>query len=236
MQVSLLESSRSLLQTTECALLSAFAHGAVVWMAVGLTAGGRQLPANERDARVFFLLPPDRVAVEPHQTEIFQWGKPGMDLQDGRDLTHAGPGPRVEPQALSARGSRAGSGARGETPFGPVSRLSFDTIFSVLEVDRAVERYDWSAAPAYPPDLAALGAEGVVRALYVVDTVGVVDTSSVEVIYSDDPRFTESVLVALEHARFRPATKAGKAVRQLVQQQFRFKLRPSMGVPGPSAS
>ena len=236
MQVHLLESSRSLLQTTECVLLSAVAHGAVIWTAVAATAGGRQLPADAREARVFFLLPPDRVAVEPGQTEIFQWGKPGMDLQDGRDLTHPGPGPRVEPQALGARGARAGSGARSETPFGPVSRLSLDTIFSVLEVDRAVERYEWSAAPAYPPDLAAVGAEGVVRAMYVVDTVGAVDTSSVQVLYSDDPRFTESVLVALGHARFRPATKAGKAVRQLVQQQFRFRLRPSLGLPDPRTS
>ncbi len=236
MHLPLIESSRGFLQTTECALLSAFAHGAVVWIAAGLTAGGHHLPADEREARVFFLLPPDRVAVRPYQTEIFQMGKPGMDLQDGKDLTHPGAGPRVEPQAWSAQGRKAGSGARGEVPFGPVSRLHVDSLFSVLEVDRAVERYEWSAAPAYPADLAALGAEGVVRALYVVDDRGVVDTASVQVVYSDDPRFTTSVVVALGHARFRPATKGGKAVRQLVQQQFRFKLRPSMGVPRGAAS
>ncbi|MBA3556191.1 MAG: TonB family protein [Gemmatimonadales bacterium] len=236
MHLPLIESNRGFLQTTECVLLSAFAHGAVVWMAAGLTAGGPQLPADQREARVFFLLPPDRVAVRPYQTEIFQIGKPGMDLQDGKDLTHADAGPRVEPQAWSARGRKAGSGARGEIPFGPVSRLDLDSIFSVLEVDRAVERYAWSAAPAYPPDLAALGAEGVVRALYVVDDRGVVDTASVQVVYSDDFRFTASVVVALGHARFRPATKGGKAVRQLVQQQFRFKLSPSMGLRGGAAS
>ena len=111
MQLPLIESSRGFLQTTECALLSVFAHGAVVWIAVGLTTGGRQLPADEREARVFFLLPPDRVAVQPHQTEIFHLGKPGIDLQDGRDLTHADMGARVAPQARSARGSRPGSGA-----------------------------------------------------------------------------------------------------------------------------
>jgi hypothetical protein len=41
---------------------------------------------------------------------------------------------------------------------------------------------------------------------------------------SDDPRFTESVRVALGETRFRPAQRAGKPVRQLVQQRFRFKL------------
>jgi TonB family protein len=236
MQLPLIESSRGFLQTTECALLSVCAHGAVVWLAVGLTTGGHQLPADERAARVFFLLPPDRVAVQPRQTEIFRLGVPGIDLQDGRDFTHADMGARIEPRARSARGSKPGSGARGEIPFGPVSRLDFDSVFSVLEVDRAVERYDWSAAPAYPPDLAAVGAEGVVRAMYVVDTLGTVDTASVQVVYSDDPGFTASVVAALGHARFKPATKSGKAVRQLVQQQFRFKLKASMGVPDRTAS
>jgi len=234
--LSLLESDRSILQTTECALLSLVAHGATVWLAVSLTMGGSQLPADEREARVFFLLPPDRVAVEPHQTEVFQWGRPGMDLQDGQDLTRPTAGSRVEPQAWSARGPKKGSGARAEVPFGPLDKLALDSVFSMLEVDRMVERYEWSAAPAYPPDLAALGAEGVVRALYVVDTLGVVDTTSFSVVYSDDPRFTESVRIALGGMRFRPATKGGKAVRQQVQQQFRFRLRGSTRVPDGSAS
>ena len=232
MHLPLIESGRGLLQTTECVLLSMFAHGAVLWMAVDLGGGGRQLPENERDARTFFLLPPDRVAAQAFQTEVFRWGRPGMDLQDGADLTGPAPGSRVAAQAWGARGRASGSGARGETPFGPVSLLPFDTVFSVLEVDRTVERYDWSAAPAYPPDLAALGAEGVVRAFYVVDTLGSVDTASVRVVYSDDPGFTASVLAALGQMRFKPATKAGRPVRQEVQQQFRFRLRPGMGVPG----
>jgi TonB family protein len=232
MHVSLLESSRSLLQTTECALLSFAAHATVVWFAVGLTTGSPRLPADEREARLFYFLPPDRVAALPFQTEHFQLGVPGGDLQDGRDLTSPGPGARVDPQAWNARGPKAGSGARGQTPFGPVTELAFDTVFSVVDVDRAVERYEWSAAPAYPPDLAALGAEGVVRAFYVVDTLGTVDAVSVRVEYSDDPGFTASVVTALRGMRFRPAVRAGKAVRQEVYQQFRFRIRPSTGIPG----
>lgn len=236
MRCTLLESGRSFLQTTECALLSMFAHGAVAWVVVGLTAGGGQLPADEREARVFFLLPPDRVVVRAYQTEVFQLGRLGVDLDDGADLTHPDAGRHVRPQALSARGREKGSGARGAVPFGPVSKLAFDTIFSVLQVDRTVERYESSAAPAYPPELAALGAEGVVRAFYVVDTTGTVDTTSIRVVYSDDPQFAASVLVALGQMRFRPATRGGKPVRQQVAQQFRFQIRPSMGVPGSMAS
>jgi TonB family protein len=71
-----------------------------------------------------------------------------------------------------------------------------------------------------------MGTEGVVQALYVVDTTGRVDTTSVQVLRSDDRRFTESVLTALGGMRFRPAMRAGKAVRQLVEQQFRFRIAP----------
>jgi hypothetical protein len=73
----------------------------------------------------------------------------------------------------------------------------------------------------------ATGTEGLVQATYVVDTVGSVDTTTVRVMYSDDPRFTESVRTALGQMRFRPAKRAGKTVRQLVEQKFRFKIVPA---------
>jgi hypothetical protein len=69
--------------------------------------------------------------------------------------------------------------------------------------------------------------EGSVQAIYVVDTTGMVDTTTVEVVRSDDPRFTESVRTALGQMRFRPATRGGKPVRQLVAQQFRFRIDPA---------
>ena len=95
--------------------------------------------------------------------------------------------------------------------------------------------YESSAAPVYPPELSARGTEGKVEAAYVVDTTGRVDTSTIRVMQSDDPRFTESVRAALAETRFRPAKRAGKAVRQLVQQRFRFKVAPtSRGAGRPS--
>ena len=226
----LLESGRSFLQTTECVLLSLFAHGVVISVAAGLTAGGRHLPADEREARVFFLLPPDRMGQRAFQSEIFQLGTLGIDLDDGADLTRPDAGWRVRPQPRGARGADEGSGARGAVPFGPPTQLPLDSIFSVLQVDRSVERHPWSAAPEYPQALAALGTEGIVRAFYVVDTMGGVDTMSIQVVYSDDPHFTASVVSALGRMRFRPATKGGRPVRQQVEQQFRFRIRPLMGL------
>lgn len=231
MHPTLLESDRSLLRSLECSLASVLAHGAVLGLAVVLTSGGARIPANEREARVFFLLPPDRTLVEAHQTESFQWGRLGSDLQDGADLLRPGEGWRIREQTHGARAGPARSGARGEIPFGPVSKLRFDTVFSVLEVDRVVERWESSAAPVYPPDLLALGAEGDVRAAYVVDTTGMVDTTTIRVLASDDPRFAESVRSALGAMRFRPAVRRGTAVRQLVEQRFRFRIeRPAQGV------
>lgn len=226
MPPTLLESDRSFLRSAECTFASILAHVALVCFAAALTRGSSQIPTDEREARVFFLLPPDRVDVRVHQTDAIQWGKLGADLEDGKNLTQPGEGRRIRETTYGARSWGGESGARGKLPFGPVSPYVPDTVFSVLEVDEMVERYENSAAPIYPRDLLTVGAEGMVQAIYVVDTAGVVDTTTIQVVSSDDPRFTESVRTALAGMRFRPAKRAGKAVRQQVQQQFRFRILP----------
>jgi hypothetical protein len=219
-----LESDRNFFQSAECALVSILAHTAVVWFALGLTEGGREMPADEREARVFFLLPPDRVDVRDRQSEIIQLGKLGLDFEEGKHLFNAEEGLISRMPAHGARGRRDRTGARSELPFGPVSRLVPDTAFSVLEVDEMVERYPSSAAPIYPRELIAIGVEGMVQAIYVVDSMGRVDTTTIRVVHSDDPRFTASVRTALGEMLFRPAKRGGKTVRQLVEQKFRFKI------------
>jgi TonB family protein len=230
MRPTLLESNRSFFKPAECALVSIVAHAGLVWFAVGATEGGRQIPTDEREARVFFLLPPDRVDVRARQTESIQWGKLGADLEDGSQVTQPGEGRRIREPAHRARKWGDRSGARGELPFGPPLLFVPDTVFSVLEVDEMVERYEGSAAPVYPRDLLAMGAEGMVQAIYVVDTTGRVDTTTIQVVRSDDSRFAASVRAALGLMRFRPAKRGGKAVRQAVEQQFRFRIVPASQV------
>jgi hypothetical protein len=65
-----------------------------------------------------------------------------------------------------------------------------------------------------------------VQATYVVDATGRVDTTTIQVLQSDNPRFTESVRTALGEMRFRPAKKGGRTVRQLVEQRFNFRIAP----------
>jgi TonB family protein len=227
MRLTLLESDRSFLQSAECASLAVLVHAGLAFFALTATHGSRQLPTDEREARVFYLLPPDRVDEHARQSDILHWGKPGGDLEDGKLLTQPGEGWLVRERAYGVRRRGGRTGDRGELPFGPPNRFVPDTAFSVLEVDKMVERYESSAAPIYPRELIALGMEGMVQATYVVDTTGMVDTTTVKVMQSDDPRFTESVRVALGHARFRPAIRAGKTVRQLVEQKFRFRIDPA---------
>jgi len=232
MQLTLLESDRSVLRSAECATVSLLVHAGLAWLVLAGSAGGRQLPTDEREARVFFLLPPDRVAATQHQTDVIQWGRLGSDLENGpAQPPTVGQGLAVrEPTTGARRGP--GHGARGELPFGPPSRLMTDTAFSVLEVDETVERYEGSAAPVYPEELRAKGIEGQVEATYVVDTTGSVDTTTIQVLRSDDPRFTQSVRAALAGMRFRPAKRGGRLVRQLVAQRFRFLVAPAPSTGG----
>jgi TonB family protein len=226
MRFTLLESDRNFFQSAECALVSILAHAGLMWLAFGATHGGRQMPTDEREARVFFLLPPDRVDTRSRQSESIQWAKLGGDLDDGKLLAQPDEGFLIRERAYGARKKGGETGARGELPFGPAPEYVPDTAFSVLEVDEMVERYDGSAAPIYPRDLLALGAEGLVHTIYVVDSTGRVDTTTIQVVSSDDPRFTASVRTALGGMLFRPAKRAGKTVRQLVEQQFRFQITP----------
>jgi TonB family protein len=225
MRLTLVESDRRFLQTAECAMLSIVAHSALLFGAVAVTAGGRVLPENAREARVFFLLPPDRVDARSRQMEVDQWGKLGTDIDDGRNRMAAGEGWLLRRDATGRRGSEDKAGAEGQVPPG-VQLARADTVFSVLDVDSTVERYEWSAAPAYPPKLLAQGAEGVVYAQFVVDTSGAVDTTSVRVLSSAHPEFERSVRAALAYMRFRPAKRGTQRVRQLVEQHFRFTIAP----------
>ena len=79
-------------------------------------------------------------------------------------------------------------------------------------------------APRYPAALRDAGVSGQVMAQFVVDTLGLVDTSTFKVIESSHEQFTESVRQTLPELRFTPARADGRKVKQLVQQPFLFDL------------
>ncbi len=74
----------------------------------------------------------------------------------------------------------------------------------------------------FPPSLFAAGTPGLVIAEFIVDTAGKIEDGTLGIVSSTDPLFTSAVRSALNSASYIPALKAGKPVRQLVQQPFQF--------------
>jgi hypothetical protein len=101
---------------------------------------------------------------------------------------------------------------------------SYDTVFTIAEVDSAVSVDPASAAPAYPPALLKLGVEGSVMVRYVVDSLGHADLSTLQIVRASRIEFAMAVREALPLMRFTPAKMGPKAVPQLVEQPFNFRI------------
>ena len=79
-------------------------------------------------------------------------------------------------------------------------------------------------APRYPEPLRTRRLEGIVVASFVVDTLGRVEPASFKARESAHALFEQAVRTAVMSQRFRPAEWNGHRVRQLVEQQFVFRL------------
>jgi periplasmic protein TonB len=91
------------------------------------------------------------------------------------------------------------------------------------QVDRAVQMTR-AATPRYPDALRSVSVTGEVQVRYIVDTRGRVEPGSIQVLSATHKLFADAVRAALLESRFRPAEAGGRAVRQLVEQPFIFKL------------
>lgn len=91
------------------------------------------------------------------------------------------------------------------------------------QVDRAVE-VTRSSPPRYPESLRSVNVEGAVVMRFIVSADGKVEPGSIEVVSTPHKLFGDAVRAALLNTRYRPAEAAGKAVRQMVEQTFHFRL------------
>ena len=107
----------------------------------------------------------------------------------------------------------------------PQAANDSDKAYSEIEVDSAVTLDPSAEGPQYPPALLKAGVEGVVYARFVVDSLGHVDTASLVVLDKPDPEFVGAVRTALVKMTYRPAILHGRAVSQLVEQPFVFRIR-----------
>jgi TonB family protein len=137
-----------------------------------------------------------------------------------------GNGTNGQAEKIDRRAGRGSANRDDRTTAAPADTASVlgDNVYTSFEVDNAVQFSDGSAVPQYPPDLLARRVPGTVTVRFVVDTSGVADVQSLEIIDASDPQFAASVRDALPRMKFQPARLNGKRVRQLVEQPFRFSV------------
>jgi hypothetical protein len=203
--------------------ISVVTHGALItgWVIGTLPEPG--LPSHSIANRVFFIPPPDRVPGQAGQREHVQYIKTDMlGLGTGEGTRQMG---NERPTSTDETIGHEIPAAKDTVTADSLPRIeSQDSVYSILEVDTAVVRSASSAAPAYPAGLLAARVQGFVNAQYVVDTTGFADTTTFVVMQSTNPEFITAVKDVLPLMRFQPAKIGPQKVRQLVQQQFSFKI------------
>ena len=203
--------------------VSAFAHVAIV-MVIAIASRNIVDDWRETSREVLqYLLPPDR-APKPEQRPVrfFDWGAGEAPYASTTaDLKY-----RVH--APTSRVGLAGDlhASDGEQAVASVTEELPENTYSVVDVDTAVFRYEDSAAPAYPASMIARNVTGFARMQFIVDSSGVIDMSTVKVLASTHPEFVSAVRDAMPRMRFHPAKIGPRAVGQLAEQQFLFKLNP----------
>lgn len=203
------------------ALLSVIVHAAVIG---GWVVGTLPSPGVETESfanRVYYIPPPDRTPSQQGSRETIHYIKvsvPGPGIGDG---PHTVGDARPTMELDKTIGDQAKDSVT--APATPPS-AGQDSVYSVLEVDVAVARSANSAAPAYPLSMLKARISGSVKAQYVVDTTGFADTSSLKIISATHQDFVAAVREALPYMRFEPARIGAMKVRQLVEQQFSFKI------------
>jgi TonB family protein len=78
--------------------------------------------------------------------------------------------------------------------------------------------------PFYPDSLRAARVEGGAIVEFVVDTLGVPEAATVGIVAASHPAFGDAVRNAARGARFTPALRQGRRVRQVVQVPVRFEV------------
>ena len=213
-------------------VLSFVAHAALIGAWTWSTLPPETLPRDSFTNRVFYVPPPDKPARARGQREVIRFltFAPGDAMGPGRVALDV----RVPVVARVEESFAAGAPRVDSAPPAPAiaGAPDADSVFTVLEVDTAVVRSESSAAPAYPIDLLDKKIEGMVLARYVVDTTGIADTTSFEVVRSTHAGFVRAVRDALPYMRFSPAKIGNARVRQLVEQPFTFKITPTVAGAG----
>jgi protein TonB len=203
------------------AVISIIAHALVVGAAVAATNRPANLETDWIANRVYYLPPPDnRPSQEGSREKLAYIELAPEGTGSGFGKTGDGADPIIKdlPSGLGDIG-------RDLTTSIDAPKLSgYDSVFTQLEVDSIVTRYPGSAAPQYPEELVKEGVQGSVVTQFVVDTTGLADSASLKIVRTTNVAFAQAVRAALPYMRFFPAKVGSRKVRQLVEQEFSFKI------------
>lgn len=200
------------------AAVSLAVHTLVIGAAIIETAPGLLVRHEIPEVFAQFLAPPNRRGGPEAQREQLQFvalGEPAAPVR-GANL--------VSPDDVEPVPDRRISGVDHQNAPATAATAGEDSVFTVIEVDSAATRYSWSAAPVYPPAMLEAKREGYVKAQWVVDESGYADTATLKLIDWTADEFAKAVRDALPFMRFSPAKVGSTVVKQLVQQEFTFRI------------
>jgi TonB family protein len=206
------------------AAVSIVTHAALIVAAVVATA---RPPAGEAETswianKVYYIPPPNRIASQTGSHETLRY------IELAPEGIGAGLGaPTIDPARKWRLSDTDDIGDQGRDTTQTIDAppvIGDDTAFTILQVDSAAERDPTSAAPAYPATMLAKGAQGSVSTQYVVDTTGFADSASLRILAATHPDFADAVRAALPRMHFTPARIGERKVRQLVEQEFTFRI------------
>lgn len=220
-RLTLIESTRrTTLHAVAAELLGISTYAALVGVCiVGARALNRIAPTPLVDEAVSFLAPLRQSAPPPVQESIQFIGLGLLNSVSIPVMETSASGKTPAPQA--SLGDVAGQ----ELEL-PDASIDSEKAYSEIEVDSTVALDPTAEGPQYPPALLKAGVQGVVYARFIVDTVGHVDTATMVVLDKPDPEFVNAVRTALGRMKYRPAVLRGRAVAQLVEQPFVFRIQP----------
>ena len=203
-------------------LLSLVVHGSVIGGAIFATLSTHHSATmTQLDTAIVYLPPQEpqhatppppelQIPLKGFQTvavpEVLPTTIPPVNLQE-----------QFDPKDFSGVGVEGGT-ATGVTP-------SADQVFSTGEVDQLPALL--SAPPLdreYPALLRQAGITGRVVLQAVIDTSGLAEPASIQVIQSANAGFNDAAKRWIARALFRPARKSGRAVRVLIRQALDYSL------------
>jgi TonB family protein len=126
--------------------------------------------------------------------------------------------------AIWSRPARPRSRVAGSAPAAPGAAESGEDYFTPDQVEERAALDSGSLEPQYPDSLYRAKVAGEVVVEFVVDTLGLADPATVEILSSTDDLFSRAVRDGLAGATFSPARRRGRRVRQLMQLPVSFIL------------